>query len=231
MTRPLGEAIRQSFEQRILSGELAPGSRLPTEQEIMAEFACSRMTVSKALSALAAAGLIERRKRAGTFVARPRVHAMVLEVPDLAAQVAARGQVYRFRLDRREAVTAREGHLAGQRALHVIGTHFADDAPLALEDRLVSLGAVPAIAGADLAAEAPGTWLLHHVPWTEADTRIFAIGATGDEARRLGLDPGAACLCVERRTWRGSEAVTSVRQLFVAAGYELVAHFGSGSPN
>lgn len=228
MTLPLGETIRQGFERRILSGGLRPGDRLPTEQEIMAEFGCSRMTVSKALSALAAAGLIERRKRAGTFVARPRVHSMVLEVPDLAALVTARGQAYAFRLDRREAVRVSTGHLAGQHVLHLTGVHFADGAAMALEDRMVSLAAVPDIAAADLTAQAPGTWLLHHVPWTEADSRITAIGVQGDEARALDLPPGAPCLCVERRTWRGSEPITAVRQLFAAGSYELVAHFGPG---
>ena len=229
MTLPLGETIRDHFRGRILAGELAPGARLPTEQEIMAAFGCSRMTVSKALSALAEAGLIERRKRAGTFVARPRVHSMVLEVPDLAALVAARGQAYRYRLDRREERRVGEGHLAGQRALHLVGVHFADGQALAVEDRLVSLAAVPDIAAADLATEAPGTWLLHHVPWTEADSRITAIGASADEGRALGLAAGTPCLCVERRTWRGAEPITLVRQVFRGDSYELAAHFGPGA--
>lgn len=229
MTRPLGEAIRDHFERAIMAGTLAPGARLPTEAEIMARFGCSRMTVSKALSGLAAAGLIERRKRAGTFVARPRVHSMVLEVPDLAALVAARGQRYRFRLDRRDEAEVTLGHLAGQRALHLIGVHFAGDAALAAEDRLVSLAAVPAIANADLSVEAPGTWLLHHVPWTEADSRISAVGATPNEADMLGIAPGSPCLCVERRTWRGTEPITLVRQVFRGDAYELVAHFGPQS--
>jgi GntR family histidine utilization transcriptional repressor len=229
MTQPLGETIRAHFERLILAGELAPGARLPTEQEIMARYGCSRMTVSKALSGLAAAGLIERRKRAGTFVARPRVHSMVLEVPDLAALVTARGQRYRFRLDRREEARVQTGHLAGQRALHLIGVHFADDVAMAAEDRLVSLATVPAIAEADLAAEAPGTWLLHHVPWTEADSRISAVGASANEADLLGIARGAPCLCVERRTWRGAEPITLVRQVFVGDSYELVAHFGPGA--
>lgn len=229
MTLPLGETIRAHYERGILAGELAPGARLPTEGEIMAAFGCSRMTVNKALSALAAAGLIERRKRAGTFVARPRVHAMVLEVPDLAALIAARGQRYGWRLDRREQVLGGDGHLSGQRALHITGVHLADGVAIAAEDRLVGLAAVPDIARADLAAEAPGTWLLHHVPWTEADTRITAIGASVEEARLLSLQPGAPCLCIERRTWRGDEPITSVRQIFVAGSYELVAHFGPGA--
>src|SRR3546814_18243396 len=77
------------------------------------------MTVSKSLSALAAAGLIDRRKRAGTFVARPRVHSMILDVPDLAAQIRGRGQRYDYvRLERRirppEAGNADEAPLAGE---------------------------------------------------------------------------------------------------------------------
>ncbi|PKB13385.1 GntR family transcriptional regulator [Novosphingobium kunmingense] len=229
MTRPLGDRIRVQFERQILSGDLPPGARLPTEQEIMARFGCSRMTVSKALSALATAGLIERRKRAGTFVARPRVHSMVLEVPDLAPLIAARGQTYAFRLDRSEELAVREGHLAGRPARHLVGVHFADRQGIAVEDRLVSLAAVPDIARADLAREAPGTWLLRHVPWTEADTRITAVGAAPQEASLLGLSPGDPCLCVERRTWRGRDPITFVRQVFRGDSYELVAHFGPGA--
>lgn len=229
MTKPLGEAIREAFRRQILAGELAPGARLPTEQEIMVRFGCSRMTVSKALSELARAGLIERRKRAGTFVARPRVHSMVLEVPDLAALVAARGQAYAYRLDRRDQIAVTEGHLAGQTALHLVGVHFADGLAIAVEDRVVSLAAVPDLAHADLDGEAPGTWLLRHVPWTEADTRITAVGATRAEAARMGLAPGCPCLCVVRRTWREAEAVTHVRQVFRGDSYELVAHFGPGA--
>jgi len=35
----------------------------------MAQYGCARATVNKAVSALAAAGLIERHRRAGSFVA------------------------------------------------------------------------------------------------------------------------------------------------------------------
>ena len=56
---------------RILSGEWPPGHRIPFEHELTARYRCSRMTVSKALGDLVAAGLIERRRRAGSFVRRP----------------------------------------------------------------------------------------------------------------------------------------------------------------
>jgi GntR family histidine utilization transcriptional repressor len=233
---PLHERIRSNIEAKILKGELVPGDRLPIEAELMQEYGCSRMTVNKALSALTLIGLIERRKRAGTFVARPRLHAMVLDVPDLAQEVARRGQSYGYRLlartirapvkDRADEMT-----LAGRgKLIEVESLHLANGTPLALEQRLVSVTAVPTIIDADLEVEASGTWLLRHVPWTEAETRISAMGADGKISELLKIGNGDACLVIERRTWRGDEQITSVRQTFVADAYDLVARFGSGSP-
>ncbi|MGF7153717.1 GntR family histidine utilization transcriptional repressor [Novosphingobium gossypii] len=234
MRMPLHERIRSDFEGRILGGELAPGDRLPIEQELMREYGCSRMTVNKALSALVAAGLIDRRKRAGTFVARPKVHSMVLDVPDIAAQVRERAQDYAFQPLKRRVRPAgddeEETLLAGGGSLvQIDGLHLVDGAPLGVEFRLVSATAVPEIVGADLDSVPPGTWLLQHVPWTEAETRISAVAALGEEAEWLGVAAGTPCLCVERRTWRGSERITYVRQLFLGDAYDMVARFGPGA--
>lgn len=232
MKRPLHERIRSDYEAHILSGALVPGERLPTEQELMRHYDCSRMTVNKALSALAAAGLIDRRKRAGTFVARPRVHSMVLDVPDLEQEVVQRGQSYRYDLLRREVRMAdparlEEGLLAGAGRLLVLeGVHHADGVPLASEQRLISLSAVPETAAVDFKGASPGAWLLKHVPWTQAETRIAAVGAGSETAAALNLPVGAPCLLIERRTWRGDDGITLVRQHFVGSGYDLIATFG-----
>lgn len=235
MKLPLHERIRSDFEGRILSGELAPGDRLPIEQALMGQYGCSRMTVNKALSALLAAGLIDRRKRAGTFVASPRVHSMVLDIPDLPTQLRERGQRHAYvplkrRMRAPNTDSTAEMALAGKGALMQLdGVHLADDVPLMVEHRLVSIASVPAIVDADTNALSPGTWLLQHVPWTEAETRISAVAAIGDDARLLNVAPGSACLCVERSTWRGADRITYVRQIFPGHAYDLVARFGPAS--
>ena len=53
----------------IRSGRLAPGARLPTEQELMAAMGVSRTVVREAVAALRAEGLVTTRQGSGAFVA------------------------------------------------------------------------------------------------------------------------------------------------------------------
>ena len=231
---PLHERIRTDIESAILGGQLRPGDRIPKETELMAQYGCARMTVNKALSALATTGMLDRRKRAGSFVARPRAQSMVLDIPDLAAAITERGQTYGWVLSGRKLIAPDHADAAPLGAfkkplgnvLNISGVHFADGLPLAHEERLINLTLVPEIADADLSQTPPGSWLIAHVPWTEAENRISAAGAPPAIARALGIARGAPCLMLERLTWRGPDTVTRVRQHFVAGRYELIARFG-----
>lgn len=231
------QRIRADLEARILSGAWPPGHRIPFEHELMVRYGCSRMTVSKALGELSRAGFIERRRRAGSFVSRPQAQSAVLAIPDLRAEVTARGERYDYRLlsARRRIATCADREALGLSAraevLALRCLHLAAGQPLALEQRLLNLGAVPDAAGIDFTAIAPGAWLLEHVPWTEAENRITAEPADARTAARLHLAPGAPCLVVERRTWRADETITRVRQLFAGERYHLVARFaGAADP-
>ncbi|EOM74882.1 aminotransferase class I/II-fold pyridoxal phosphate-dependent enzyme [Rhodococcus rhodnii] len=64
---PVG--IASAVTRRIHDGALAPGDRLPTVRALASELKVSPVTVSQAWHALAAAGTIVSRGRAGTFVA------------------------------------------------------------------------------------------------------------------------------------------------------------------
>src|SRR5687767_7132634 len=94
----LHRKIRDDIEGRIMAGALRPGDRIPFEHELMESYGCSRMTVSKALSGLATAGLINRQRRAGSFVAQPKIHMAALTIPDIREEVISRGFEYGLRL-------------------------------------------------------------------------------------------------------------------------------------
>jgi len=227
----LHKRIRTDISDRIRSGAWPPGHRVPSEHELMAEYGCSRMTVNKALAPLAEQGLIVRRRKAGSFVSRPRIHSVVLDIPDIAAEVTARGEVYGYELLGRAArvATTDEAEALGldqpARVLALRCLHRADGRPFGLEERLINLGAAPEAVEVDFAREPPGGWLLGHVPWTEAEHRISAAHPQKAAAAVLGIPPTAACLVLERRTWRGRERITHVRLTFPGDAYDLVARF------
>ncbi len=73
MTVPLYVQIAEGFLDRIESGELAPGDRLPPERELSELLSVNRMTVRRALRMLEGQGLLIRRQGAGTYVAKPKI--------------------------------------------------------------------------------------------------------------------------------------------------------------
>lgn len=219
--------IRDEIAAAIRSGEWRPGDRVPTEQELAARHGCARATVSKALGELAASGLVERRRKAGTFVAHPPVHSAVMTVPDLAELIAARGEAYGWTLTSIETGVAGEAPCAGP-ALRIEGVHMAAGEAFAIERRAIALDEVPEAASADFTVEAPGTWLLGHIPWTQARHVIRAVTPTRKEAGLLGMNASAACLELDRTTWRAGRVVTHVRQLFRGDRFDLVAEFNAG---
>lgn len=230
----LHQRILGDIRERIVSGEWPPGHRIPFEHELAASYACSRMTVNKALSQLAASGLIERRRKSGSFVRRPASQSAVLEIRDIGEEVRDLGVPYRFEIaaaTRRRASAADRERLdlaAPGPVLEVTCHHFAGPRPFCLEERLVNLAAVPEAAEADFSEEAPGPWLLHHVPWSSAEHRITAAAAAAAAACALQVSPGTACIVVERRTWSAEQTVTWVRLTWPGDTHTLVARFGPG---
>ena len=218
-TVSVSERIRLDLERQILSGGLKPDDRIPLERELMEIYDCSRMTVNKAVSELASRGLIVRRKRAGSFVAHPPSDSTILDIPDIRLDLERKGHAYGYQLLHRAvraAKGAEEAALAGKdgRLIELRGVHRADGQPFGYERRLVSLSAVPEIEGEDFSETPPGTWLLRHIPWSQAEHRIFAVAAEGGIAAHLDIAEGAPCLMLERRTWLNGMPVTHVWQTF-----------------
>src|SRR6202012_2158772 len=99
--------------------------------ELMETYSCSRMTVNKVLSALAEAGLVVRRRRAGSFVSRPRVQSAILQIPDLKGEVEKRGEHYQYRLldlHKRAATADDKSRIAVGARAQVLALHCLHEA-------------------------------------------------------------------------------------------------------
>lgn len=217
------EDIRAAIRARIEAREWRPGDLIPGEEALAQGYGVARATVNRALRDLAEAGLVERRRRAGTRVAMGAARRAVLSIPVLRSEVEAAGRVHSFDLlGFRQEMPPPEvmAALAAPGSLHFIETlHRADGAPFALERRWLNPGAVPG-ALPDLTRVTVNEWLLSTVPYATGEICFSAEAAGAEEARLLACAEGAALFAVERVTRTEAAPVTWVRLLH-APGYVL----------
>ena len=229
--------IRADLQGAILSGRWPPGHKVPSEHELVVRYGCARMTVNKALSELAAAGLIVRHRRAGSFVAKPSTEESILEIHDIEAEALREGKPYRFELIARAVHKATPkdatlfGVAVGVSLLHLISVHHVAGSRYAAEDRLINLETAPDARDADFTTQTPGGWLLARIPWSRARHRISAVNADAHLARALEIVRGTACLVIERETWLQDRPITKVRLSYPGERHHLRAHFSPAGRN
>ena len=68
---PLYEQLRKALLEAITSGKLLAGTKLPTEEELCAQFGISRPVARQAYNMLIEEGFVERMRGRGTFVRSP----------------------------------------------------------------------------------------------------------------------------------------------------------------
>lgn len=221
------ESVRAEALHRIRARVWPPGGIIPTEAALAQEFGCARATVSRALRELAEAGVLERRRKAGTRVALQPVRRAVLDIPVTRAEVEGRGQTHAHRLlaDAMAVpplpVSSRLRLPPDARLRHLRTLHFADGRPFLHEDRWLNPAALP-LPAPDFAQISANEWLVAHVPFSIGDIAFSAEAAGDIEAQALGVARGTALFVTERTTWTATAAITLVR-LAHAPGYRLHA--------
>ncbi|WP_120277874.1 histidine utilization repressor [Rhizobium sp. AG855] len=230
----LHSRILADIEGQIVSGEWPPGHRLPFEVDLAAQYGCSRMTVNKVMAQLVRSGLIERRKKSGSFVAQPKAQSAVLEIHDIKDEVQSLKLAYGYALITRTVRRSdaedmrRLGLSKATDVLDITCLHTAGHEPFCLEKRLINLAMVPQAADFDFVEIAPGPWLLAEVPWTSAQHSIQAVSADKDATKLLKLSAHEACLVIERQTWGQGGPVTNVRLTYPGNRHVVTAQFKPG---
>ncbi|MDW7658456.1 MAG: GntR family transcriptional regulator, partial [Bacillota bacterium] len=64
----VGDAVFEQLKRLILSGEWAPGIKIPAEHALKDQFGVSRISIRSALERLKSLGLIVSRQGSGTYV-------------------------------------------------------------------------------------------------------------------------------------------------------------------
>ena len=73
INKPLYSRIQEYIAELIISGKLAPDTKIQSERDFSEDLGVSRMTVRRAITELVNEGLLERKHGTGTYVAKPKV--------------------------------------------------------------------------------------------------------------------------------------------------------------
>jgi GntR family transcriptional regulator, histidine utilization repressor len=217
------EDIRAEVLRRIRTRIWPLGASIPGEQELAVEFGCARATVNRALRDLAAQGVLERRRKAGTRVAAIPVRKATLDIPVIRQQVEGLGCTHSHRVLAQSFATPPEwiAQVMGSEGplIRLETLHLADAAPFVHEARWLNPATLPALP--DFTAISANEWLVTSVTYATGEIAFAAEAANAAEAAALGVTPGAALFITERITQDATgRGITQVR-LAHAPGYRL----------
>ncbi len=223
--------VKQYLKDGLASGRWPAGALMPSEAELVALFAVSRMTVNRALRELQAEGAVQRSQGVGTFAAPLHRLASVLAIRDLHEEIESRGQhhsadVHLAREERAPAALAeRLGLKSGARVFHTLIVHRCNGVPLQCEDRYVNPAWAPDYLGVDFTATTPTHYLLQVAPLWQGQYSIEASAPTAEEARLLGIAEHEPCLVVVRRTESRGRPITIARLVHPGSRYAIEGRF------
>lgn len=220
------QSVQDEVLRRIHAREWPPGALIPNEADLALEFGCARSTVNRALRNLAASGLLDRKRKAGTRVAAQPVAKATLDIAVLRHEVEEHGAQYDYQLISRAiavpplSVSGAMKTQGDDALLHVRALHLADHRAYAVEDRWINIQVVPDASAQTFQSISANEWLMQHAPYTHGEIAFSAVSPTPDDVEIMGVPPHSALFAIDRLTWDTAASVTKVRLLFMP-GYQL----------
>ena len=205
---PLYHQLKAALLRDIESGRWRPGERLPTEDELIARFHISKITVRHALRDLTQLGYIRREQGRGTFVQGPPLEEGPRELKSFTSEMRGHG----FRATSRvleQGVAAAPSDIAerleldeGEPVFRLYRLRLADGEPMGLQTAYVPMRLAPGIdelsfADASLYEVLASRYSLHP---TGARESHQAVPVPEDAAPLLRVPAGSPALAAERLT-------------------------------
>jgi GntR family transcriptional regulator len=232
---PLYLQLRRRLEQGIISLGLDADAALPSERDVARQTGLSRVTVRKALEALAATGLVVQRQGAGSFVApKPRrMEQSLSQLTSFSEDMARRGMATTTLWLERGICLANAHEVVtlqlqpDEYVARLARLRMADDQALAIERASLPARILPNPLGVEGSLyqylQSQG-----HRP-VRALQRISATNVLGADADFLEVELGEAGLQIERVSYLADgRPVEMVRSLYRGDAYDFVAELRLG---
>ena len=228
---PAFQRIKDHVLHQIHTGQWQQGQAIPSEALLALQFGVSRMTVNRALRELSDDQTLVRVQGSGTFVAQLKYQATLVQLRNIAEEIAARGHAHRGELQRLERckadpVLARQFELPGQPVLfHSVVVHFENDLPIQLEDRYVNPAVAADYMAQDFSTQTPNAYLVRVAPLQGVSFSIEAALPPADVAEQLRMAPLEPCLVLRRKTLSQGQVATVSALWHPASRYQFIGSF------
>lgn len=222
---PLYGKVEEVLASEIARGDLRPGDQLPSEDELLARFAVSRITVRRAIQNLIQRGMVEIQRGRGTFVLPPKVSQELTKLTGFVEDMDTHGRKATARVVSQTIVAAdakvatQLGVSKGTRVTRIERVRLADSVPMSFDETYLPLDIGKKIVRNDLRLK-PIFMLLEEkygIPLMEAEYKLEAMAASPKVAIALAIQQGAPIFQIER---------TSFTQDGQPIDYEILSYRG-----
>lgn len=225
----LHHQVLSALTEKIESGEIGVGDRLPSEAKLVLDYGVSRTTARRALDELRRQGMVRREPGRGTFLASPRLRSNLAYLYSFSEELERLGHRPEARLILQKEVGADEEvaeHLEvspGEKVLYVRRLRLADGQPIFVGDSHLPVTRVPALREADYASVSLKRLLEERTGREVAWARqwIGAAALPADMAGLLEIEAGAPTLKIERVAYlEGGDPIENVVAFFHPGRYQ-----------
>jgi GntR family transcriptional regulator len=213
---PLYGKVEEVLASEIGRGDLKPGDRLPSEDELLARFGVSRITVRRAIQNLIQRGTLEIRRGLGTFVLAPKVSQDLTKLTGFVEDMDILGRKASARVVSKGVVAANEivarhlGISKGTRVMRIERVRLADSVPMSFDETYLPLDIGKKIVRNDLRVKPIFTLLEEKYGFSlmEAEYKLEAVSASARVAEALTVPVGSPIFRIERTSFtKGGQSI------------------------
>jgi len=205
---PLYHQIKTAILLEIQAGRWRPGEQIPTENDLIARFRVSKITVRQALRELVEMGYVRREQGRGTFVRRAPLEEGPRELTSFTAEMRGHGLAAKSEVLEQGILPAPTDIAfsldiaAGAPVFRLRRLRLADGDPMGLQTAYISMRLVPGIetvsfADASLYEVLASRYSLHPAAARETHQAVL-VGR--EDAALLRVPAGSPAFAAERLT-------------------------------
>ncbi len=207
------QTVVTDIVEKIASGQYQPNDRLPTTEDLCAQYQVSKITIKKAMDELELRGLVARRRGSGTYVKgvvplgtnAPAGWSMSSQMTGFKREMEEEGhvvttQVVEFSVEHPDqTVSEALGLAADEFVYRICRVRLSDGEPQVIEHTWMPINVIPNLRLTHLESSIYG-YIEGDLALkiASAHRTVEAVGVSQDEAPLLQVESGTPCLQVEQ---------------------------------